>query len=232
MPPAAYGNTAHGRAPYAALNADARAAKVMALEMEIAKRQWTTAQRRDVVALNNVMSPAQLKAYAPGFPWDAFLAEMKFDKQARIKVLTDTAVRDIAKLFADTPVPDMQSFLTFKTLDAWADSLSEPWVQAHFDFHVKRLQDTPERRPAELESIAAVNAASSFGGTRRPVTPSIRASPLSRVVMSGSPQAAASGAALATPAAQRQAPQPAPPALPQEPPQPEWAALPLCLEEA
>lgn len=140
-------------------DADARAAKVMALETEIAKRQWTTAQRRDVVALNNVMSPAQLKAYAPGFPWDAFLAEMKFDNQARIKVLTDTAVRDIAKLFADTPVPDLQSFLAFKTLDAWADSLSEPWVQAHFDFHVKRLQDTPERRPAELESIAAVNAA-------------------------------------------------------------------------
>jgi putative endopeptidase len=139
--------------------ADARAAKVMALEIEIAKRQWTTAQRRDVVALNKVMSPAQLKAYAPGFPWDAFLGEMKFDKQPKIKVLTDTAVRDVAKLFADTPVADLQSFLTFKTLDAWADSLSEPWVQAHFDFHVKRLQDTPARRPAELESIAAVNAA-------------------------------------------------------------------------
>lgn len=140
-------------------DADARATKVMALEMEIAKRQWGTAQRRDVVAMNNVMTPAQLKSYAPDFPWDAFLAELKFDKQPELKVLTDTAVRDIAKLFADTPVADIQSFLTYKTLDAWADSLSEPWVQAHFDFYGKRLQDTAQRRPAELEAIASVNKA-------------------------------------------------------------------------
>ncbi len=140
-------------------DADVRAAKVMALEMNIAKLQWNTAQRRDVVAMNHVMTPAELKAYAPGFPWDAFLKEMKLDSQPEIKVMTDTAVRDLAKLFADTPVADLQSFLTFKTLDAWADSLSEPWVQAHFDFHGKRLQDTPQRRPAELESIASVNAA-------------------------------------------------------------------------
>lgn len=140
-------------------NPDARAAKVMALEMEIAKRQWSLGQQRDVVAMNNVMTPAQLKAYAPGYPWDAFLAEMQFDTQSQIKVTTDTATRDIAKLFAETPVADLQSFLTYKTLDAWADSLSEPWVQAHFEFHGKRMQDTAERRPAELEAIASVNKA-------------------------------------------------------------------------
>lgn len=139
-------------------DADARAAKVMALEMEIAKRQWSTAQRRDVVAMNAIMTPAQLKSYAPGFPWDAYLAEMKFDGQSQLKVLTDTAVRDVAKLFADTPISDLQSFLMFKTLDAWSTSLSEPWVQAHFDFHGKRLQGTPSRRPSDLESIGAVNA--------------------------------------------------------------------------
>ncbi|RDV07416.1 M13 family peptidase [Sphingorhabdus pulchriflava] len=140
-------------------NPDARAEKIMALELEIAKRQWSLGQQRDVVAMNNVMTPAQLKAYAPGFPWDVFLAEMQFDTQSQIKVTTDTATRDIAKLFAETPVADLQSFLTYKTLDAWADSLSEPWVQAHFEFHGKRMQDTSERRPAELEAIASVNAA-------------------------------------------------------------------------
>jgi putative endopeptidase len=86
---------------------------------------------------------------------------MKFDGQPRIKVTTDTAVRDLAALFAQTPVADLQSFLLYKTLDAWADSLSEPWVQAHFDFHGKQLQDTPQRRPAALESVSATTA--SFG---------------------------------------------------------------------
>jgi putative endopeptidase len=140
-------------------NADARAAKVMALETEIAKRQWTLAERRDAVRMNNVMTPAQLAAFAPGFPWAAYLGEAKFETQPQFKVTTDTAVRDLAKLFANTPVADLQSFLLFKTLDAWADSLSEPWVQAHFDFHNKQLQDTPQRRAAEFESIASVNKA-------------------------------------------------------------------------
>ncbi len=140
-------------------NADARAARVMALETEIAKRQWSMAERRDAVRNNHVMSPAQLISYAPGFPWTAYLGEVTFDKQPQLKVTTDTAVRDLARLFAETPVADLQSFLLFKTLDAWADSLSEQWVQAHFDFHNKRLQDTPQRRPAEFESINAVNMA-------------------------------------------------------------------------
>jgi putative endopeptidase len=140
-------------------DADARSAKVVALEIEIAKRQWTLAQRRDVVRMNSVMSPTELAVFAPGFPWAAFLAELKLDGQPRIKVTTDTAVRDMAALFAATPVADLQSFLLFKTLDAWSDSLSEPWVQAHFDFHGKRLSDTPQRRPRELESVSAVNAA-------------------------------------------------------------------------
>ncbi len=84
---------------------------------------------------------------------------MQFDKQPQLKVVTDTAVRDTAKLFAETPVADLQSYLLFHTLDAWADSLSEPWVQAHFDFHNKTLMGVPQRRPAELETVAAVNGA-------------------------------------------------------------------------
>ena len=140
-------------------DAEARAARVMALETEIARRQWSLAERRDVVRMNHVMSPEELAAFAPGFPWQAYLAELKLDKQTQIKVTTDTAVRGMADLFAQTPVADLQSFLMFKTLDQWADCLSEPWVQAHFDFHGRRLQDTPQRRPAEFESIAAVNNA-------------------------------------------------------------------------
>jgi endothelin-converting enzyme/putative endopeptidase len=140
-------------------NPDARAARVMALETELAKRQWTTLEKRDAVRANHVMTPAELRAYAPGFPWDAYLKELKLDGRQRIKVISDTAVRDTAKLFAETPVADLQSYLLFHTLDPWAEYLSEPWVQAHVDFHNKTLMDVPQRRAAELESVSAVNAA-------------------------------------------------------------------------
>jgi endothelin-converting enzyme/putative endopeptidase len=139
-------------------DADDRAATVYALEMEVAKRQWTPLEMRDVVRLNHVMTPAQLKSYAPGFAWDAYLTEAGFGEQARIKVMTDTAVRDVAKLYADTPVSDLQSFLLFRTLDFWSPYLSEPWVQGHFDFHNKTLQGVAERPSPELEAVETVNA--------------------------------------------------------------------------
>jgi endothelin-converting enzyme/putative endopeptidase len=74
------------------------------------------------------------------------------------RVVTDTAVRDVSKLFAETPVSDLQSFLLFRTLDFWAPYLSEPWVQARFDFHSGTLQGVSQRRSKELEAVAAVNA--------------------------------------------------------------------------
>jgi endothelin-converting enzyme/putative endopeptidase len=138
-------------------DADVRAERVFSLEMQVAKRAWSPQELRDVVRMNNVMTPAQLKAYAPGFPWDTFLAEAGYADPKRIKVLADTATRDIASLFAETPIEDIRSLLMFRTLDYWAPYLSEPWVQAYFDFHHKTLQGVAQRRSPELESVAAVN---------------------------------------------------------------------------
>jgi endothelin-converting enzyme/putative endopeptidase len=139
-------------------DAEGRAAKVFALEMAIAKNSWSPLESRDVVRMNHVMTAAELKAYAPGFPWDSFLAEAGFEKQARLKVITDTAVKANAQLFADTPVAVLQDYLLFHTLDTWAPYLSDAWVQANFDFHRKTLAGVAERRPAEMETVAAVNS--------------------------------------------------------------------------
>jgi len=138
-------------------DADARAAKVVALETELARRHWTTAEMRDVVRRNHVMTLAELKAWAPGFDWDAFLGEIGYDKQPRIKVKSDTAVRDIAKLFAQTPVADLQSFMLFHALDDWSNSLSDEWAEAYFDFHGRKLMGIAQRRPFELEAVGAVS---------------------------------------------------------------------------
>jgi endothelin-converting enzyme/putative endopeptidase len=139
-------------------DADARAARVFALETQIAKRHWSPVQMRDAVAMNHVMTPAELKAYAPGFPWDAYLTEAGLAGQPKYNVVTDTATRDVAKLFGETPVEDIQSYLLFRTLDNWAPYLSDEWVQGHFDFHSRTLGGATQRRPANLETVAAVNA--------------------------------------------------------------------------
>ena len=54
---------------------DARAERILALETEIAKVQWTRADRRDEDKIYNPMTISELKTLAPDFAWDAFLAE-------------------------------------------------------------------------------------------------------------------------------------------------------------
>ena len=56
-------------------DAEARADRVLALETEIAKVQWSRADRRDEDKIYNPMPISALKALAPEFPWDAFLDE-------------------------------------------------------------------------------------------------------------------------------------------------------------
>lgn len=138
-------------------DAEARGAKVVALEGEIAKRHWTSVEMRDVNRTNRIMTPAELKAWAPGFDWDAYFLEMGYQGQPKIKVIGDTAVRDIAKLYGSTSVEDLQSLMLFQTLDRWAPFLSEEWVNAHFDFHARALKGINDRRPRELENVALVD---------------------------------------------------------------------------
>ena len=51
---------------------DARALRIVALETEIAKVQWTRADRRDEDKVYNPMQVSALKTLAPEFPWNGF----------------------------------------------------------------------------------------------------------------------------------------------------------------
>lgn len=140
-------------------DADRRAASVLALETEIARRHWSPAQRRDAVKMYHPMSPAELAAYAPGFEWDVYLQAQGFQSEPRLDLRTDTAVQQISALFAETPVETWKSYLLFHAIDDWAESLSDDWQEAYFDFHSRRLQGVPQRRAAADRVIQGVNGA-------------------------------------------------------------------------
>ena len=59
-------------------DADARAARILALETEIAKVEWDRADRRDEDKIYNPMPISALKTLAQQFPWDAYFAEAAF----------------------------------------------------------------------------------------------------------------------------------------------------------
>ena len=141
----------------------ARADKILALEIEIARAHWTPAEKRDAVRMYHAFTPEELAAYAPGFDWSTSLSEKGFGGQKKIVVMTDTAVQKLAKLFAETPVETWRSYLAFHCVDNWSELLSEPWQQAHFNFFSTRLVGITEQRPLRPRAIQFVSGAFSEG---------------------------------------------------------------------
>lgn len=139
-------------------NARQRADDVMALETAIADVHWTRVQRRDREANYKLMSVAELKAFAPGFPWDAFFAERGLADIDQVVVATDTAIAGLAELFAATPVETWASYHAFHWINNHAPILSEPWEQAHFELFSKRLNGVEEQRPRDKRAVEFVSA--------------------------------------------------------------------------
>ena len=79
----------------------AAAVRIMAFEPEIAKKKWPAEDRRDVEKTNNPMSSAELERYAPGFAWSSFFAGANIAPQKRLNLNENTAIRDLAAIYAD-----------------------------------------------------------------------------------------------------------------------------------
>ena len=140
-------------------DADAQAAAIVEMETQIAKASWTIAQDRDPTKTYNPMTPAELAAAAPGFDWADFLRGAELGSTRRVVVAENTALPEIAKIFAATPVQTLQAWEAFNVADSAAPYLSHDFVDARFEFRNKTLSGQQEQRPRWKRAVAAVNGA-------------------------------------------------------------------------
>ncbi len=122
--------------------ADAQA--IVALETAIAQASWSRIERRDPDKTYNPTTLAALEASAPGFPWKTFLVAARLPNTTQLIEAEPNAIAKIAALFASTPVETLQAWQAFHTTDAAAPYLSDPFVQARFQFRSKTLSGQPE----------------------------------------------------------------------------------------
>ena len=124
-------------------DAEASAAAVVAFETKVAEASWAKADRRDPVKSYNPMTKAELAAAAPGFDWARWLAAADLGPRERVVVGANTAVPKIAALYASTPLDTLKAYMAFHLADNAADSLSDRFVQAKFDFDGRTLSGQP-----------------------------------------------------------------------------------------
>jgi putative endopeptidase len=138
--------------------AQQRAGEILALEMRIAEASWSRAESRDRDKTYNPLTPAELDAYAPGFPWSAWLAAAEVGGAHSIVVRQNTAFPKLAKIFAETPLETLQAWQAFRVVDQTAPFLSERFVKAQFDFRATELAGQPEPRQRWKRATLLVNS--------------------------------------------------------------------------
>ncbi|MHA6724057.1 M13 family metallopeptidase [Sphingomonas sp. RS2018] len=134
-----------------------RADRIVALEARLAAVQWNGEQLRDRRLNYHPMPRTELRRYAPGFDWDAFLVAVGFAAVETVVLNTDTAIRDSAAIFAQTSVQDWQSYLAFHWIQNHAYLLPAAVQEASFDFYGRRIARQEAQRSRESRGIQFVS---------------------------------------------------------------------------
>ena len=128
---------------------------IIAFETQIADKSWKIADRRQIEKVNNPMSTAQLMAYAPGLDWAQYFAGAGVPVQKRLIVGENTAVRDIAQIYAKTPLSTLKLWQAFHVADQAAPYLTKAMVDSRFEY-TKTLSGVSENRPRWKRAVDLV----------------------------------------------------------------------------
>ena len=137
-------------------DAQKQAKNIVDFETKIASVSWTKAQDRDVQALYNPMSVADLAKFAPGFGWRSFLDQAHLASLQHVIVAERSAFPKIAAVYASAPVDTIRAWQAFHVADAAAPYLSDAFDSTWFDLHDRTLAGQQREEPRWKRAVERV----------------------------------------------------------------------------
>ncbi len=139
-------------------DADDAAQKIVALETELARVQWTRVENRDPVKTYNKVEIAQLATLAPGVDWKRWLTDAGVDSRIGYVIVAQPSyMTGFAKLLADTPLPVWKAYFKWKVLNEASPYLAKAYVDERFAFQDTVLRGIPENRPRWKRAVEFVD---------------------------------------------------------------------------
>jgi endothelin-converting enzyme/putative endopeptidase len=123
------------------------ATAILNMETGLAKAAMDIVLRRDPKNVNNKMSLQQLQALTPSFNWSRYFAAMKVPSQEQYVVTSPDFFRGMQKLIDSESLGHWRAYLRYSLLRYMANSLSQPFVDANFDFFSRTLSGTKQIQP-------------------------------------------------------------------------------------
>jgi putative endopeptidase len=146
-------------AGYGGLDVDARAAKVFALEVDIATSHATRADSADVLKADNSWTRKDFEAKAPGLDWAAFFKAARLDDQDKFIVWHPSAVSGEAALVEKIDIATWKDWLAFHRINQMVGVLPKAFVDQGFAFYGKALSGTPQQSLRWKRALGATNSA-------------------------------------------------------------------------
>ncbi|HEX5438430.1 MAG TPA: M13 family metallopeptidase [Gemmatimonadaceae bacterium] len=124
--------TLAGQAPAAARS---DAARVLALETQLARASLTRVARREPSATDHPMPVARLRTLAANVHWSGYFRDIGLTRSlTRVNVAEPDFFRQVNTLLATEPLESWRAYLRYHVLSSSAPWLSTPFVQEDFAF--------------------------------------------------------------------------------------------------
>ena len=138
-------------------DAAAAAKAVMALETDLAKIQWTQVESRDAVKTYNKVATAKLPSDMPGFDWIGWATAQGLDKTPEMIISQPSFFKGFAAMVPTVPMATWKAWLAAQYITTAGPFLSQPFVDARFEFFGKTLSGQEAQRPRWKRGVQAVN---------------------------------------------------------------------------
>ena len=140
-------------------DADARAARIVALETAIARTHRSVTETGDPSKGYNPWTRADFDTKAKGIDWSAYFGAAGLSGQKSFVAWQPEAITGEAALVASTPIETWKDYLAFHLIDRSSGLLPKAFVDERFAFYGKTLAGTPQLTARWKRGVAVTNGA-------------------------------------------------------------------------
>ncbi len=133
------------------------AATVMAIETQLAIASMTNVEQRNIPAMYNKKSIAEIAELSPSFDWAAYLNGLGVSDTDTLIVMQPKFIEEFENIVKNTPMDDWKVYLKWTIINGTANFLNHEVVKANFDFFGTELRGTKEMRPRWKRVLGTTN---------------------------------------------------------------------------
>ncbi len=124
-----------------------RAANAAALEDQLAVVSWSSVQNRDTEKQYNPMSSAKIYKTYPGFDFKTFFQALGLPEMDKVIVSQPSYFEGFSKIYRLASLDVLKDYLAARLISGAAESLSDDFYAANFDFFSTQMSGVTEQRP-------------------------------------------------------------------------------------